>query len=87
MFALLSQQDKPTRITLKYRPADAEVLVNQYDSVVPGYYMNKRHWITISLEGDLPDPMLTSLVDTSCVLVVGNLAKAQQRRLAQLTPP
>ncbi|HFC53891.1 MAG TPA: MmcQ/YjbR family DNA-binding protein [Gammaproteobacteria bacterium] len=87
MFALVSQRDRPARVTLKCRPADAEVLVNQYDSVVPGYYMNKRHWITISLDGDLPEPVLTSLVDTSYALVVDNLTKAQQRRLAQLTPP
>lgn len=83
MFALVSQQDKPARVTLKCRPADAEVLVNQYDSVVPGYYMNKRHWITISLDGELSQRMLTDLADTSYTLVVSKLTRAQRLQLEQ----
>ncbi|MCU7813885.1 MAG: MmcQ/YjbR family DNA-binding protein [Candidatus Thiodiazotropha sp. (ex Rostrolucina anterorostrata)] len=61
MFALVSQKEKPARVTLKCRPADAEVLVAQYESIIPGYYMNKKHWITISLTDELPDHMLIDL--------------------------
>ncbi len=85
MFALVSQQEEPPRVTIKCRPADAELLVDRYDSVVPGYYMNKRHWITISLGGDLPERMLTDLAADSYALVVGKLTRAQRRELEQMS--
>ena len=46
MFALVSQGEETPRVTLKCAPADGEVLVNEYESIIPGYYMNKKHWIT-----------------------------------------
>ena len=27
----------------------------QYKDIVPGYYMNKEHWNSLYLEGDVPD--------------------------------
>ncbi|MCP4282853.1 MAG: MmcQ/YjbR family DNA-binding protein [Gammaproteobacteria bacterium] len=84
MFALVSQKDKVPRVTLKIAPADGEVLVSQFESVVPGYYMNKKHWITISLTGELPDGMLTDLADGSYESVVNKLPKADKNRLEQL---
>lgn len=81
MFALVSQNEEIPRVTLKCSPADGEMLVSQYDSVVPGYYMNKKHWITISLTGELPDEMLVDLTDDSYELVVSKLPKAERNKL------
>jgi len=81
MFALMSQKEKVPRVTLKCAPADGEVLVSQYESVIPGYYMNKKHWITISLTGELPDEMLIDLASGSYDLVVGKLNKADKGKL------
>jgi len=81
MFALVSQKEEKPRVTLKCAPADGEVLVSQYESVIPGYYMNKKHWITISLTGELPDIMLTDLANGSYKLVVSKLTKADKNKL------
>ncbi|MEL0584947.1 MAG: MmcQ/YjbR family DNA-binding protein [Candidatus Thiodiazotropha sp. (ex. Lucinoma kazani)] len=81
MFALVSQKDNPARVTLKCRPADAETLVAQYESIIPGYYMNKKHWITISLTEDLPDQMLIDLTNGSYKLVVSKLTKREKEQL------
>ncbi len=81
MFALVSQNEEIPRVTLKCTPADGEILVSQFESVVPGYYMNKRHWITISLDGELSDSMVTKLAGESYVLVVGKLTKTDKQRL------
>ncbi|MCW8921281.1 MAG: MmcQ/YjbR family DNA-binding protein [Sedimenticola sp.] len=51
---------------------------------MPGYYMNKKHWITISLGGDLPDAILTELTAKSYALVVSKLTKADKNRLKML---
>jgi len=82
MFALVSQNEAPPRVTLKCAPADGEILVSQYETVIPGYYMNKRHWITISLTGEVSDQMLIELANISYELVVGKLTKADKTKLA-----
>lgn len=84
MFALVSQQEKIPRITLKCAPADGELLVSQFKSIVPGYYMNKKHWITITLTGEISSEMLIDLANDSYKLVVSKLTKADKNRLEQL---
>jgi len=84
MFALVSQKEKPPRVTLKCAPADAEVLVSEFESIIPGYYMNKKHWITISLTEEVPDEMITDLANGSYELVVSKLTKADRNKLEHL---
>ena len=86
MFALVSQGEEVPRVTLKCVPEDGALLVGQYESIVPGYYMNKKHWITISLTGELPEELLTSLAEQSYALVVSKLTKKDQNTLDQLDP-
>lgn len=33
--------------------------------IVPAYHMNKRHWITVVLDGRVPEEQVLSLVDVS----------------------
>lgn len=81
MFALVSQDEKIARVTLKCNPADAEVLTSQFESIVPGYHMNKKHWITISLNGEIPEEMILDLADGSYDLVTSKLSRADKNRL------
>jgi len=83
MFALVSQLDETPRVTLKCVPEDGSFLVGQYKSIVPGYYMNKKHWITISLTGEITKDMLVELTNDSYALVVGKLTKKDQKTLEQ----
>jgi len=82
MYALMADDKKHSRVTLKCDPPDGEVLVSQFESIVPGYHMNKRHWITITLGGDVSAGMIKDLSDKSYELVVNKLTKAEQKRLA-----
>ncbi len=81
MFALVSQNEEIPRITLKCVPEKALGLVEQYDSVIPGYYMNKKHWITITLNGELSEETIMTLAKDSYDLVVKKLTKADQAKL------
>ncbi len=81
MFALVSQGDDIPRVTLKCDPADGAHLVGHFDAVVPGYYMNKKHWITISLTGELPEELLTDLARGSYERVVKALSKKDREKL------
>jgi len=59
----------------------ARVLRDLYPAVQPGYYMNKRHWNTITLDGSLSDEELRQLSDESYALVVKGLTRAARQQL------
>lgn len=82
MFALLSLDEDPVRVTLKCDPAEAEALRAQYPAVQPGYYMNKAHWNTVTLDGSVPEAELQEMADRSYELVVRGLKKAERDALA-----
>lgn len=71
MFALLSVGSNPPRLSLKCDPQLAEVLRAKYETVLPGYHLNKKHWNTIICSGQLPDDELNDLIVHSYHLVKG----------------
>lgn len=66
---------------LKCDPERAIELRTEYDSVVPGYHMNKKHWNTVSLQGDIGDAFLKELIDHSYQLVFDKFSKKIQKEL------
>lgn len=82
MFALV-EQGEPSSVTLKCVPEDGELLVSQFAAVKPGYHMNKRHWLTIALDGDVSEAMLVGLMGDSYRLVVRGLPKAVRVELEE----
>lgn len=81
MFALISEQKTPLRVSLKCDPLLAETLREQYESVLPGYHLNKKHWNTILLTGQLSDEDIVGFIDLSYSLVVDGLAQEQRKQL------
>lgn len=69
MFALISEKSDPVRISLKCDPVLAETLREKYESVMPGYHLNKKHWNTIVLSGQLEWPEVQDLIRHSYGLV------------------
>lgn len=84
MFAYVSVKEGVTIVTIKCVPLDGEILAEQFEAIAPGYHMNKKHWITVSLTAEISDKMLTDLVNKSYELVVGKLTKANRAKLEQL---
>ena len=83
MFAAvcLDEKDVPYYITLKLEPAEGDFLRQQYEDIVPGYYMNKMHWYSVKPDGQGPDELLKDLLEKSYRLVLGGLSKKKQREL------
>jgi predicted DNA-binding protein (MmcQ/YjbR family) len=48
-----------------------------------GYYLNKQHWNTITVEGSVADATATTLIGDSYDLVVAGLSRSERERLAQ----
>jgi predicted DNA-binding protein (MmcQ/YjbR family) len=65
IFAIITTTRCPTRLTLKCEPGLAEHLTRTHPGVNPGYHMNKRHWISIELDGSVPDDLAIDLIHTS----------------------
>lgn len=72
MFALVPEGVDPVRISLKCDPQLAETLRQKYESVMPGYHLNKKHWNTIVLSGQLDWPEIEGLIRHSYNLVTDN---------------
>lgn len=69
MFALIAEKSKPIQLSLKCDPQLAELLRERYETVVPGYHLNKKHWNTIICSGQMPAEELRDLVRHSYELV------------------
>lgn len=72
MFALMPEKSEPVSLSLKCDPALAVVLREKYESVMEGYHLNKKHWNTVLLTGQLSDDEITGLILHSYNLVIGN---------------
>ena len=81
MFALIAEGKDPVRISLKCDPQLAETLREQFESVMPGYHLNKTHWNTVVLTGQLKNQEVLDLIDHSYNLVVESLPKKDQALL------
>ncbi len=69
MFALIPEGTEPVRLSLKCDPQLAVVLREKYETVMEGYHLNKKHWNTILLTGQLPWDEIQALILHSYILV------------------
>lgn len=69
MFALIQEDSDPVRLSLKCDPTLAELLREKYETVLPGYHLNKKHWNTVICSGQVPDDELRDLIRHSYELV------------------
>ena len=69
MFAIIAEATEPLRLSLKCDPQLAETLRERYETVMPGYHLNKTHWNTILLTGQLTDTEVKDLIRHSYELV------------------
>ena len=86
MFALMALDRQPLTVSLKCEPYLAEALRAEHSGVRPGYHLNKRHWITVTLDDSLPDELVLGLVEDSYGLVVDGLPKRERDLVRSRAP-
>ena len=52
-------------LNVKVRPDWSHVLISHFESVVPAYHMNKRHWVSVILDGKMEDEEIVRLIEES----------------------
>lgn len=71
-------------INLKVDPEKSPELQETWAGVTPGYHMNKKHWITVQMDGTIPDRVIREWISESYNLVVKGLKKQEKSDLNNL---
>ena len=75
MFALVDYLHGRLHITLKCEPIRADFLRSVFECVTPGYHMNKEHWNTVYIGGDVPIQELYEMIQHSYDLTKPKIKK------------
>ncbi len=70
---------------MKCEPPLADILRQQYNGIGHRSHLDKRFWISISLDADVPLKETKSLVKSSYALVCESLTRKQKAELAALS--
>lgn len=83
IFALTSLDTEVFSVSLKCEPNFALELREQFDYIVGGYHLNKKHWNTVN--GDIaPTNQLSELINHSYEIVVNGLPKKMKLALESI---
>lgn len=78
----LSLQREPLTVNLKCEPGLSQQLRDAHPEIAPGYHMNKRHWVSVTIEGgSLTEQMIRDLVEDSYDLIVASLPATRRQAL------
>jgi len=74
-FALIYERHDKLRVNLKCDPFEADFLRQAFEDVTPGWHMNKTHWNTVTLGGDVPEDELKRMIEQSYDLIKPKIRK------------
>lgn len=86
MYALADLRADPLTLSLKVRPEDGAALRGEHPGVAAGYHLNKRHWVTLTLDA-VPEGLAAELLRGSHALVLAGLTRAQRQALGAGAAP
>lgn len=78
MFMLTSEIGVGPVVSLKCEPEYGTALRQEYESIIPGYHLNKRHWISIGGGASITEGLVRDLVINAYELVVETLPKKKR---------
>ncbi len=79
--AICTHKNKRPIVTLKCEPDFSNMLKENYEEIIEGYYMNKIHWNSVFLDGNVPDNVIKQMIDISYKLVLESLTKKLQKEI------
>ena len=84
MFLLTNINEVEISVNLKCEPELAVELREKYESVQPGFHMNKKMWNTVIFAGEFSEKEFYKMIDHSYNEVVKGMTKKMQQELADL---
>lgn len=65
-------------VTMKCEPPYSQSLRQEFETITPGYHMNKKHWISIATGPGVTADLVEELVLNAYLLVAESLPRARQ---------
>lgn len=78
IFAAIYERNGNTWINVKTEPLKVDFWQAAFPAVLPGWHMNKRHWISILLDGSMDDEDIFMLINESYQLVASKKCKKKK---------
>ncbi len=77
IFLLAGLGHSPLQFNVKCDPSRAIQLREEYDAIIPGYHMNKKHWNSVICNNTLGKKLILELIDHSYELVAKSKSKVK----------
>ncbi len=81
MFSFTNSIETFDLINVKCEPEQAIELRERFNSVIPGYYMNKKYWNSIKMDHSISDEQIEEWIVNSYKIVVSKLTKKKKKEL------
>lgn len=78
MFALIGVHNDLDMINLKCDPDESLALQDIFSAIKPAYHMNKKHWVSVYIDGTVAQSEVERLMDNSFKLVISKMTKKDQ---------
>lgn len=78
VFLMITDDPDERIITLKCEPDHGRFLQRKYDSIAPGRYLNKAHWISVGAGPGITTELVEDLVTRSYDLVLDSVPRTRQ---------
>jgi predicted DNA-binding protein (MmcQ/YjbR family) len=73
-------------VNMKCEPGKSAQLREYYEGITFGYHSNKKHWISVYIQSDVPDRLIEELIEHSVEEVIKKLPKKQQEAYNFILP-
>lgn len=83
-FLLTFERNGHVELSVKVRPEWRDFWRQTFDSVIPGYHLNKEHWNTVILDGTVPDKDIRMMIAESYDLVTDSPSKRIYEAVKQI---
>lgn len=84
VFLIVTEDPDEQIITVKCEPAYVDALVREHESVQPGRYLDKHHWVSIGQGSDITGALIEDLVRGSYELVVEQVPRRERDRIHKM---
>ncbi|MCF8227253.1 MAG: MmcQ/YjbR family DNA-binding protein [Bacteroidales bacterium] len=81
MFSLTNNIESFDLINVKCEPAQAVELRERFNSVIPGYHMNKKYWNSVEMDNSISDEQIKEWIKTSYNIIVSKLPMKVRKEL------
>lgn len=69
------ERDGYLNLNVKVDPEWRDFFRNAYESVIPGYHLNKEYWNTIIIDGTIPDSEVKKMIEESYRIITDSPTK------------